>query len=165
MAEKIQQYSDNGVFISKSQIYPGDEITVTYSGLLVNSGADMVYIHLGYGENWDNKDLIQMKHDGEAFKATFEVVQVGTLNIAFKDRAENWDNNSANNYSFKVTKKAVKSVKASGEKKAAAKETPAKSSTKTKAAAAKKTAAKDETAAVTVKKTVRKTTKKAEPEK
>ncbi|MDP4094919.1 MAG: carbohydrate-binding protein [Bacillota bacterium] len=108
MVTKAKSYIDNGVTISKSSISEGDEIVITYSGLLAASGADTVFAHIGYGEAWDNKDYIPMIKEGDIFTAAFKVGQPGTLNICFKDSAENWDNNSNQNYSFKIKKKAVR---------------------------------------------------------
>ncbi|MCX8130542.1 MAG: carbohydrate-binding protein [Clostridia bacterium] len=166
MTKTVQQYSENGVIVSKLPIYAGDDLTITYDGLLAKCGANMIYVHIGYGEEWENKDLIAMEFDGGVFKTTLKSVMAGNLNIAFKDSAENWDNNSSSNYSFEISKKAAKTAKVKDEdaveKKAAGKKTAAK----TKTAAPKKTVTKDENAkTAVVKKTARKTTnKKAETE-
>ncbi|HEX3028220.1 MAG TPA: carbohydrate binding domain-containing protein [Clostridia bacterium] len=107
MVAKEQKYTENGVKVSKTTIYAGDKITVSYFGLLVQSGANDVYLHFGFGDEWESKDLVQMNLEYGIFKADIKVEKPGTLNIAFKDSAENWDNNSAQNYSFKVSKKAA----------------------------------------------------------
>ncbi len=151
MVAKAQKYDENGVKVSKATIYAGDEITVSYYGLLAQSGANDVYVHFGFGDEWESKDLVQMTLEDGIFKADIKVEKPGTLNIAFKDCAENWDNNSTQNYSFKVSKKAAaKAVKkeakpAAKEVKKAAKtikkETkPVKKETSKKAAAPKKKA-------------------------
>ncbi|MCX7708647.1 MAG: carbohydrate-binding protein [Clostridia bacterium] len=159
MAIKIQDYTENGVVLSKASLNVGDEITVTYDGLLAKCGADKVFAYVGYGEEWEEKGFIPMTYEFDTFKATFKVLMDGSMNLAFKDSAENWDNNAGENYTFKVGKKQ-KAAKAEVEKaekatvkakapatkatKTAAKTTTAKAATKT---AAKKTAAKDETTA------------------
>lgn len=162
MADKVQKYAENGVTISKSPVYVGDEITVAYDGLLAKSGADTVHIHLGYGDNWDNKDYIKMDFNGDSFVAAFKVLLAGNLNMAFKDSAENWDNNSSYNYSFKVTKKSVRATKTSDEEVVAKK---AKTKTKTAVENEAAPSKKDTTKTAAVKKTVRKTAKKAEADK
>ncbi|MCX7747582.1 MAG: carbohydrate-binding protein [Clostridia bacterium] len=126
MGSKVQPYADNGVVISKSSIKVGDEITVSYNGLLLKSGADKVFAHIGYGDEWNEKTFIPMDFQEGVFKATFKVALPNSLNMCFKDGVENWDNNSGENYSFKITD-AAKAVKVPAEKKT----TPKKAETKT----------------------------------
>jgi hypothetical protein len=44
-----------------------------------------------------------MMRTGMGFETTVPVIKPDTLNVAFKDCANNWDNNSGMNYSFDVT--------------------------------------------------------------
>ena len=111
MAKTVQNYIESGVEISKSTIYVGDEVTLSYSGILVKDGADMVYAYLGYGDDWEEKGFVPLRNVDGVFKADFKVILPGTMNVSFKDSANNWDNNSTANYVFKVTPKAAKPVK------------------------------------------------------
>nr|WP_010248199.1 carbohydrate-binding protein [Acetivibrio cellulolyticus] len=120
MSKTKQLYEDNGVELSKSTISVGDEITLLYSGLLAQSGADSIYAHIGYGDNWEGKEFIPMEKMEDKFKATIKVNLSDKLNVAFKDGVDNWDNNSQLNYSFNVAKRAEKSS-TSEEKKTTAK--------------------------------------------
>lgn len=65
-----------------------------------------------------------MIYEFDTFKAVFKILLTGSLNVAFKDSAENWDNNSGQNYSFSVGKKQ-KAVKPADDEKQS-EETPAK---------------------------------------
>lgn len=95
-------YIENGVILFPNVIAKGDNAKVVYRGLLSNCGADAVYMHLGYGDKWENRWDIKMKKTDEGFVAQFPVTSNKTLHIAFKDSANNWDNNSGKNYSFEV---------------------------------------------------------------
>ncbi len=119
MAKTKQLYEENGVELSKATISVGDEVTLLYKGLLAQNGADSVYAHIGYGDNWENKEFIPMEKDNDVFRTTIKVNLSDKLNVAFKDSVDNWDNNSLQNYSFDVSKKASKSASTSGEKKTA----------------------------------------------
>lgn len=100
---KASNYTDNGVYITPSDFTVGDRIRVTYSGLLAKSGASEVYAHIGYGtQKWQNIADIKMSKTEQGFEATFPVTSESNLNIAFKDSANNWDNYSGKNYSFKI---------------------------------------------------------------
>ncbi len=95
-------YDANGVYISPSTFSVGDRIKITYSGLLANSGAAEVYAHIGFGASkWQDITDIKMTKTSKGFEATVPVSSTSTLNVAFKDNANNWDNNSGSNYCFK----------------------------------------------------------------
>lgn len=133
MAAKAQPYSENGVTVSKSTIYVGDEILLKYSGLLVQNGAQTLYAHVGYGEEWEEKSFIPMTREGEDYVCPINVLLPGTLNVCFKDNADNWDNNSNTNYIFKITKKPVRTSASAALKKDEAEiKTKAKIETKAK---------------------------------
>lgn len=162
MSSKVQPYEDNGVIVSKGSISVGDEITLSYSGLLVANGADKVYAHVGFGDAWMDKTFIPMAWEDGTFKATLKVTQSDILNVTFKDSADNWDNNSLQNYSFKVAKKAASEEKSSGksgvEKITAAKTTGANATSKTTEAKTTASKAPTKAAAKTTTRTAAKTT-------
>lgn len=96
-------YDANGVYISPTKFSTGDRIKISYCGLLANSGADEIYAHIGYGTSkWQNITDIKMTRTTKGFEATVPVSTASNLNIAFKDDANNWDNNSGSNYCFKT---------------------------------------------------------------
>ncbi|MCX7709069.1 MAG: carbohydrate-binding protein [Clostridia bacterium] len=95
-------YYESGVIITPNVVAEGDNATVTYKGLLKKSGADSVYMHVGYGEDWRSSRSIQMTRTHDGFEAKLPVTEYDKLNIAFKDSADNWDNNSGRNYRFEV---------------------------------------------------------------
>ena len=108
MLNKSKMYEQNGIFLSKQKMSVGDEVVVGYNGLLATSGARQVYMHAGYGEDWqDLEDFPMMFSDG-MFKVKMTVKREGKLGIAFRDPAYNWDNNSGQNYNFTVEKKVSK---------------------------------------------------------
>jgi hypothetical protein len=109
MAKEMQMYSNNGISVSKTSIVAGDELTLSYNGVLAERGADSIYAHIGYGDNWEDKDLVPMKRIGNTFKTSIKVTRTGSLNICFKDSVDNWDNNSNSNYTFSVSSKNVAS--------------------------------------------------------
>jgi hypothetical protein len=97
-------YTSQGIVIKPNVIAEGDKVTLMYNGLLAKSGADKVYAHYGYGDGttWTNPSYIEMSKAGNTFDATIKIDRLSNLNIAFKDSANNWDNNSGTNYVFDV---------------------------------------------------------------
>lgn len=101
-------YSENGVLANKVSLDEGTNLAITYDGLLYRSGADTVFAHYGYGTKWTNLNTLKMMRTDSGFRANIPITKTGTVNIAFKDSANNWDNNSGVNYSFDVrTKKTT----------------------------------------------------------
>jgi hypothetical protein len=93
------KYSYFGVMI----IPMSDVLRIVYTGILAQNGANKVYAVIGYGEstNWQNTNTIQLQSSGKStFEATLPVHGNGNINIAFKDDANNWDNNNGMNYIF-----------------------------------------------------------------
>ncbi|NLY43377.1 MAG: carbohydrate-binding protein [Clostridiaceae bacterium] len=95
-----QPYERNGVIVEPVVVKNGDNVTITYDGLLARSGAEHVYLHIGEGSNFTNVRDIRMEKVGDKkFKATVHVAPTSeTVNFCFKDCANNWDNNYGKNY-------------------------------------------------------------------
>lgn len=106
-----KSYEENGIALSKKTLYSGDKVKLSYTGLLVQAGAQSVFLHVGFGAKWENSLLIPMKHEEGIFSADIEIIESKSFGVCFKDSAENWDNNSGENYVFKVSVRSVKKEK------------------------------------------------------
>ncbi len=106
MAQK--SYDNSGVFLSRKTLYSGDKVILKYKGLLSRAGAESIYAHVGFGENWDNKYFATMRKENDAFEAEIDIKDGKTCGICFKDSADNWDNNAGENYVFTISKKPVR---------------------------------------------------------
>lgn len=99
-----KEYISNGVTIQPAIPVAGENVTVMYDGLLAKCGASHIYARIGFGSNWDNESDYAMTKTDTGFEVTIPVLKADTLNLCFKDCANNWDNNSGMNYSFDVSK-------------------------------------------------------------
>lgn len=98
-------YQSKGVLLSRevSAIY--EPVKITYDGLLSQSGATELFAHAGIGPDWENvQDVKMTKTKTGGFEATVLASETSTLSMCFHDTANNWDNNSNENYVFHVTK-------------------------------------------------------------
>ena len=87
------------IYINKDKIYEDQEIVVLYKGFLFsNNLTNDVYISLGYGNMWDNKEEIKMKPSTFGYLSTVKVGSGETLQFCFRDGNGNWDNNNSQNY-------------------------------------------------------------------
>lgn len=96
-------YMSNGLTISPPVVSAGEKVKLVYDGILAKNGANHVYAKVGYGNKWENESFFQMSRSSTGFEATIPVSSADTLNLVFKDCANNWDNNSGRNYTFDVT--------------------------------------------------------------
>jgi hypothetical protein len=102
MLNSNDRYRQNGITIFPATPHAHDDVKIIYNGLLPQSGAAEVWAHVGYGETWENAHDYPMIKTWHDFETVVPVQPATTLNIAFKDCAGNWDNNSGNNYSFVI---------------------------------------------------------------
>lgn len=84
------------------EIEKGRETSISYKGLLSNSGAEKVYLHYGF-DGWGNAHTIAMKKNLSGnFKTEIKVNGNEELNFCFKDNANNWDNNNGLDWKVEI---------------------------------------------------------------
>ncbi|MCR4435579.1 MAG: carbohydrate-binding protein [Clostridiales bacterium] len=103
MVSKNQDYLTNGITISPAIPATGDKVKLSYDGLLAKSGATHIFARVGFGSNWDHLYDYSMTRTSTGFEAVIPVSGTGSMNVCFKDCANNWDNNSGRNYSFDIS--------------------------------------------------------------
>lgn len=93
-----------GVVVDPTPITVGEEITVLYYGLLAKSGADQIFIRVGFGDgrDWKNISDLKMSRTGWGWVKTMEMPDEERFNFCFRDSAQNWDNNNGINWSFQI---------------------------------------------------------------
>ncbi|MCR4435462.1 MAG: carbohydrate-binding protein [Clostridiales bacterium] len=96
----FNSYSSNGIQIEK---YP-DRMRVFYDGILSQNGADGIFAYVGTGDskNWGHTACYPMHvaKQQRGFEVLIPAKSNQTINLAFKDSAGHWDNNSGMNYTF-----------------------------------------------------------------
>jgi hypothetical protein len=100
--ENNAAYRPNGVHVSPEVPTFGESVKIVYDGLLAKSGAQELYAHIGFGNTWAGTSDFKMNKTATGFEAVVPVSSQGPLQVAFKDNANNWDNNGGYNYTFTV---------------------------------------------------------------
>ncbi|MDN5347369.1 MAG: hypothetical protein PWP65_933 [Clostridia bacterium] len=91
-------HHDDRVAIEPHPVRKGQNVTIKYKGLLVNSGADAVWLHYGY-DGWQSSATVAMGWQSDrSCVATIPALGNREINFCFKDSASNWDNNSGWNW-------------------------------------------------------------------
>ena len=80
----------------------GSKTSISYNGILSNSGAEKIYLHYGF-DGWSNAKTVAMnKSLSGAFNTSVKVNGKKHLNFCFKDNADNWDNNNGSDWKAEI---------------------------------------------------------------
>ena len=90
------------IFFNTDKLVANTTVKISYSGKLFQDQAEEVFIHYGFGLNWDNLHDVKMEKTDLGFQAEIELDDSDCLNFCFNDGNENWDNNDGQNYSFTI---------------------------------------------------------------
>ena len=90
------------IFFNTDKLTPNSKIKISYTGNFFQDESKEVYIHLGFGQNWENIQAMKMEKTELGFQAEFELINSNTLNFCFKNENEEWDNNNGQNYIFPI---------------------------------------------------------------
>jgi len=93
-----------GVITTPVPIIAGESVHIIYSGPLAKSGANKVYMHIGYGpdSSWKMIDDFEMSSSKWGWEAIVDIAGDDRFNFCFHDCADNWDNNNGHNWSYEV---------------------------------------------------------------
>ena len=96
------------VYFDTDTLVEGRTAKLVYKGTLATSGAEEIYVHYGYGLLWENLQETKLeKVADDTFEASIILSGTDSINFCFRDANNNWDNNSAQNYSYPVEKEVV----------------------------------------------------------
>jgi len=82
----------------------GTIVRIRYNGLLKESGADQIWMHMGFGniDDWKNIKDISMERTAAGWEQTVKM-EDRQLNFCFKDSVDNWDNNNGMNWIYRIS--------------------------------------------------------------
>ena len=90
------------IFFNTDKLIENTSVKISYTGDLFQKGSDDVFIHYGFGQDWNNIEDIKMQKTELGFQAEINLLNSDTLNFCFKNNANNWDNNQGENYIFNI---------------------------------------------------------------
>ena len=90
------------IFFNTDKLTPNSKIKISYTGKFFQDESKEVYIHLGFGQNWENIQDMKMEKTELGFQTEFELIDSNSLNFCFKNENEEWDNNNGQNYIFPI---------------------------------------------------------------
>lgn len=92
------------IFFNTDKLVENSKIKISYIGQLFQDSSNEVFIHYGFGSNWDNVTDIKMEKTELGFQAEINLLEGDTFNFCFRNENENWDNNDGKNYIFPLEK-------------------------------------------------------------
>lgn len=100
------------IFFNTDKIISGEKVKISYVGYLFQNGSQEVYLHYGFGINWENTCEIKMEKTELGFQCEIDILDAESLNLCFKNENNVWDNNYGQNFSFPIEKQEIEEEKA-----------------------------------------------------
>ena len=92
------------IFFNTDKLVENSSVKISYTGKFFQNDSEEVFIHYGFGSNWDNVNDIKMEKTELGFQAEVFLGEGDTFNFCFKNNDGEWDNNDSNNYIFDIEK-------------------------------------------------------------
>ena len=92
------------IFFNTDKLMQNSTVKISYTGELFENGSEEVFIHYGFGLNWDNLSEIKMEKTELGFQTELELLEADTFNFCFRNANNEWDNNNTSNYIFTLEK-------------------------------------------------------------
>lgn len=92
------------IYFNTDKLVQNSTIKITYSGKLFENNSGEVFIHYGFGANWENVNEIKMDKTDLGFQAELTLPETDFVNFCFRNSQNDWDNNQNCNYTFSVEK-------------------------------------------------------------
>lgn len=90
------------IFFNTDKIVKGSKLKISYVGHLFQNGSEEVYLHYGFGMNWDNVSEVKMEKTELGFQCEVDVLEGESLNLCFRNAENEWDNNFGQNFIFSI---------------------------------------------------------------
>ena len=92
------------IFFNTDKLIENSIVKLSYTGKFFQDDSQEVFIHYGFGNNWDNLNDIKMEKTDLGFQAELNLGTGDTFNFCFRNNNDEWDNNDGKNYIFPLEK-------------------------------------------------------------
>ena len=92
------------IFFNTDKLIENTIVKISYTGKFFQENAEEVFIHYGFGNNWENVNEIKMEKTELGFQVEIELLSNDSLNLCFRNSNNEWDNNDSQNYIFPIEK-------------------------------------------------------------
>ena len=95
------------IFFNTDKLVENSNVKISYTGELFQNKSEEVFIHYGFGNDWENLNEVKMTKTELGFQAEIHLTASNTLNFCFRNSDDVWDNNDSENYIFPIEKVEV----------------------------------------------------------
>ena len=92
------------IFFNTDKLIENSNVKISYTGKFFQDGSEQVFIHYGFGLNWDNVNDVEMQKTELGFQTEIQIGEGETFNFCFRNNLNEWDNNEGQNYIFNIEK-------------------------------------------------------------
>lgn len=93
------------IFFNTDKLIENSKVKISYIGeLFQDAQTTELFIHFGFGTNWNNVTDIKMEKTELGYQAEINLLEGDTFNFCFKNNNDVWDNNNGQNYIFPLEK-------------------------------------------------------------
>jgi hypothetical protein len=92
------------IFFNTDKLIENSKVKISYTGMFFQDASEDVYIHYGFGMNWNNINDIKMEKTELGFQTEIDLIEGESFNFCFKNNLDKWDNNDGQNYIFPIEK-------------------------------------------------------------
>lgn len=90
------------IFFNTDKLTPHSKIKISYTGKFFQDNSSDVYIHYGFGMNWEELGELKMEKTELGFQTEIELPENDSFCFCFKNGNNEWDNNEGKNYVFPI---------------------------------------------------------------
>lgn len=90
------------IFFNTDKLIPNSKVKISYTGKFFQDNSTNVYIHYGFGNEWENLVDAEMIKTNLGFQIEIDLIDSETFNFCLKNEKDEWDNNNGENYVFQI---------------------------------------------------------------
>ena len=90
------------IFFNTDRLVPDTKVKISYTGKFFQDASTNVYIHYGFGSDWEGVVDAEMTKTDLGFQIEVDLLDKETFNFCIKNEKGEWDNNDDANYIFKI---------------------------------------------------------------
>ena len=92
------------IFFNTDRLTPNTNVKISYIGKFFQDESKQVYIHYGFGNDWENIVEAEMTKSELGYQIEIDLIDKPTFNFCCKNENGEWDNNDGDNYIFTLEK-------------------------------------------------------------
>ena len=95
------------IFFNTDKLIENTVVKISYTGKFFQEESEEVYIHYGFGLEWNGLSEVKMEKTELGFQAEILLSDEETFNFCFRNENNEWDNNETANYIFDIEKNVL----------------------------------------------------------